>query len=180
VTRSDGQWLVELDGRPAFEVWVEDVRSAGGQVPEGRARDVALFLANHYEIGVLDNSRSEELVRCPLDIRDDGAVLLAGSVGEGRRTRVMAAPRVDIFAASIRAATTASEAAGSAVSGALVLPCTSRMMTLGADFARENAAIARALRAPLGGACVYGEIARSQRDTDAFHNATTVILAFPA
>jgi hypothetical protein len=180
VTRSDGQWLVELDGRPARDVWLEDVRASGAQVPAGSPREVAIFLANHYEIGVLDAARTEELVRCPLDIRADGAVLLAGSVGEGKRARVMSAPREDIFAASIEAAHVAAKMAGGEISGALVLPCTSRMITFGENFSREIAAIAGALGASTGGACVAGEIARARRDADSFHNSTTVILAFPS
>jgi hypothetical protein len=180
VTRSDGQWLVELDGRPAFDVWAEDVRAAGGEMPAGRDHDVTVFLANHYEIGVLDASRPEAVVRCPLGIRSDGAVRLSGGVGEGKRTRVMVAAENGVLEASLEAANAARKAAGAGIGGALVLACTSRMVTLGSDFPRETSAIAKALDAPIGGVCVFGEIARSRRDADAFHNATTMVLAIPS
>ncbi len=180
VTRSDGQWLVELDGRPAFDVWAEDVKAAGGDLPAGRGHDVAVFLATHYDLGVLDGGQAEPVVRCPVSIRGDGAVRLSGGVGEGKRTRLMVAPHVAVLEASREAAIEAQRAAGADVHGALVLSCTTRMVALGSEFSRETTAIAHALEAPIGGVCTFGEIARARRDSDAFHNATTVVVAIPA
>ena len=88
--------------------------------------------------------------------------------------------RSGVLQASEAAARAALFAAGTVgVQGALVLSCTGRMMTLGSDFRLETASIATALGAPIGGVCVFGEIARARRDTEAFHNATTVVLAIP-
>jgi hypothetical protein len=179
VTRSDGAWLIELDGRPAFDVWVEDARAAGLDPPAGHGQDAVLYLANHFTLGVLDNARPEPILRGPVSIRD-GAVRLSGGVGEGKRTRFMVPQRSGVLEASEAAAKAALYAIGSeTIQGGLVLACTGRMITLGSDFPKETASISDALGAPIGGVCVYGEIARSSRDTEAFHNATTVVLAIP-
>jgi methyl-accepting chemotaxis protein len=181
VTRSDGPWLVELDGRPAFEVWVDDARAAGLDVPVGRGSEVVVYLANHFCLGLLDQGRSEPVLRSPVGIRDAGEVRLSGGVGEGKRTRFMLPQRSGVLEASGAAARAALEAAGEGgVQGGLVLACTGRMVTLGSDFPLETASIASTLGAPIGGACVFGEIARTRRDTEAFHNATVVVLAIPA
>jgi hypothetical protein len=180
VTRSDGPWLMELDGRPAFDVWVEDAKATGLDVPSGRGAEAVIFLSNHFSLGVLDATRSEPILRSPVRIQSKGGVRLSGSVGEGKRARFMLARRSSVLEASEAAAKAALFAAGTGgVQGGLVLACTGRMITLGSDFPLETASIASALGAPIGGVCVFGEIARARRDTEAFHNATTVVLAIP-
>ncbi len=180
VTRADGAWLLELDGRPAFDVWADDVSMAGGELPSGRGMNVAQYLANNFELGVEDDRRAEPVVRAPFAIRDDGAVRMSASIGEGVRTRLMHATRDDLLEAARDAARQAAGGTREAPAGALVLACTGRMATLGDGFAEEPAAIARLLQAPVGGACVFGEIARARRDADAFHNTTTVVVAIPS
>ncbi len=188
VTRADGIYLHELDGRPALDVWVEDARRAGGAPPED-PKDLALYLANHYELGLADGStpriavaddKRELVVRVPFAIRADRAIHLSASVSDGTHVRVLHATRGDLLRASSEAATSAVLRAGSRVSGALVLACSSRLVVLGDAFAEEPAGIRLAVDAPIGGACVFGEIARNLRDVDAFFNTTAVVVAFAA
>lgn len=187
VTRADGIHLLELDGRPALEVWLEDARQAGGTPPVER-KDIALYLANHYELGIVGESASrisvtgdprELVARAPFAIRDDGAIMLSASIPDGSQVRVLHASSDDLLLASSEAAASAVERAGSRVSGALVLACTARLAALGDSFGKEPVAIARKVGAPIGGACVFGEIARNLRDTDSFFNTTAVVVAFP-
>jgi hypothetical protein len=179
VTRSDGPWLIELDGQPAFNVWLADAKRAELSPPSGHGNDLVVYLANHFSLGILDSGREEPVLRSPVTVKE-GAVRLSGGVGEGKRTRFMVPGRSGVLEASQAAAKAALHAAGDGdVQGGLVLSCTGRMVSLGTDFHRETESIAGALGAPIGGVCVYGEIARASRDTEAFHNATTVVLAIP-
>lgn len=189
VTRAEGIHLVELDNRPALEVWLDDARRAGASPPSDR-KDIALYLANHYEIGIADAFRprssplptaadEHELVaRAPFALRDDGAIELSASIPDGTHVRVLHASRADLLRASSEAAASAVLRAGSPVAGALVLACSGRLAALGSDFEQEPAAIRRRIEAPIGGACVFGEIARNLRDSDAFFNTTAVVIAF--
>ncbi|MBX3189299.1 MAG: FIST C-terminal domain-containing protein [Labilithrix sp.] len=186
VTRADGIHLLELDDRPALDVWLEDARAAGAEPPSD-PKALALYLADYYELGLADGSTPpttlaqdprELIARAPFEIREDGAIRLSGAIGEGTRVRVLHASREDLLRASSEAATTAVERAGGAVVGALVLACTGRLAALGGAFPEEPAGIAQNLGAPIGGACVFGEIARNVRDHDAFFNTTVVIVAF--
>jgi hypothetical protein len=188
ITRSEGVHLVELDGRPALDVWLEDARGAGGQPPTER-KNIALYLANHYEIGIDESSASriaivgdtrELVARAPFGIRDDGAMQLSASIAEGTRVRVIHATRTDLLKASGEAAASALIRVGSRVAGALVLACSGRLAALGDAFPQDPAEIRRRLGAPMGGACVFGEIARNVRDSDAFFNTTAVVMAFAA
>lgn len=186
VTRSDGPWLLELDRRPALDVWCEDVRAAGGDPPaappSGSPRDLAVYLANRYELGIVDDAHREPIVRAPFDTRADGAVLMSASVAEGTRTRVMHATERALLTAAHDAARAAKDAAHGSIAGALVFACTGRLAALGGAFPEELRAIADALAVPAGsggGACVFGEIARARREQDAFHNTTVVVACIP-
>jgi hypothetical protein len=182
VTRANGPVLVELDRRPARDVWLEDIRRDGG-VPPTNERELAVYLANYYELGLVvgNGHGGDELVaRAPWVIGPDGSITLSASIGEGQKVHVVHASRKDLLRASTDAAAAAVMRAGSQVAGALVLACTGRIAALGEEFADEPERIRRRLAAPIGGACVYGEIARNERDVDAFHNTTAVIVAFAA
>ena len=180
ITKADGAWLVALDGRPAIDVWVEDARAAGATPPPGRGKDLTLYLANHYELGLAGGKLIEPLVRAPFAIRADGAVRLSASVPEGMRARVMHATRADLFGAADEATRSASEAMGGDAAGALILSCAGRLAVLGEEFGAEPAAISKYLGAPVGGGCVFGEIALARKDVDAFHNTSVVVVAIPA
>lgn len=180
VTRADGRKLLALDGRPALDVWLEDVRKAGGTIPA--RKDLLVYLVNEYEIALTDSPTSmEELVaRAPTQIDSDGAVHLSASIGEGRNVRLVHASRKDLLRASTNAASDALMRAGSQLAGALVFPCSSRIALLGDEFSQEPRNIRDRVAAPIGGVCVFGEIAKTERDVDAFFNTTAVVVAFAA
>ena len=184
VTRAEGPVLHQLDDRPAIDVWLEDVRSAGATPPASSGSELALYLANHYALGLADPAQKNhrkggELVpRAPVDVGADGSVKLSASIGEGRRVHVVHASRKDLLRASTEAAADAVMRAGGRVAGALVLACSGRLAVLGNEFQEEAAIIRDRVGAPIGGACVFGEIAKNERDVDAFFNTTAVVVAF--
>ncbi len=188
VTRADGTHVLELDERPALVVWLEDVQNAGGVPPSSDDRKaLAFYLGNNYGIGIAEASAPriaiageirELVARTPFAIREDGAVQMSASIAEGTQIRVLHATHDDLIKAAGEAAAAAVVRAGSSVAGALVFACSSRLAALGDCFPKEPAEIRRRLGAPMGGACVFGEIARNVRDADAFFNTTAVIVAF--
>jgi hypothetical protein len=104
---------------------------------------------------------------------------MSAALPERAHVRVVHARKPDMLEAAREAATRAKVAAGGPLAGALVLACTGRLVALGDQFAEEPAIIARTLGAPIGGACVFGEIARGRRDVEAFYNSTAVVMAIP-
>jgi hypothetical protein len=178
VTRSEGPWLLEVDGRPALDAWLADVRAADGNPPAG-GKELLVYLAIHYELGLDAPALDEPLVRAAMELREDGAVRLAAGIPEGKRVRVMRASSREMLEASRKATEVARERAGGSTPGALVFSCSGRLAALGERFREEPEGIARALGAPVAGACVFGEIARSHRELDAFHNTTAVVVALP-
>lgn len=189
VTRTEGYLLLELDGRRALDVWLEDVRAAGGNPPH-EPRELVSFLAkHHYELGIAEGSSTrvalmsqgaarELPARGLRGLRERGVIVLSASLPEGSHVRVLEASRDALLRASADAASDASARAGRPLAGALVLACSGRLAALGDAFPCEPTQTCARLEAPIGGACVFGEIARNLRDADAFFNATTVIMAF--
>ncbi len=180
ITAVDGAWLVGLDGRPALDVWREDIVAAGGTPPTGCGPEVPVFLAQHYPLGIFLGDGREPVVRAAFGVRSDGAVLLSTGIAENAVARVLATTRAELLAASRDAARVAVHATHGALAGALVLACSSRHAMLGDAFAEEPRAIAAEVGAPIGGCMVFGEIARARRDVEAFHNTTAVVIVIPA
>jgi len=178
VTRSDGPWLMELDGLPALDVWLADARDAGFR-PSSGGEPLHVQLAHRNALGLDVQSHVEPIVRAPVGLRHDGAVSLAAGIPEGTRVRVMQASPADMLDASAWAGRVARERAGGRCAGAVVFASESRRAALGDRFDEEASLIARAVEAPVAGACVRGELARAHREIDAFHNATAVVLAWP-
>ena len=104
--------------------------------------------------------------------------MMSASIAEGTHVRVMHATRADLLRASSEAAAAAMTRAGDRIAGALVLACSGRLACLGDAFPQEPDAIQKRIAAPIGGACVFGEIAKNVRDADAFFNTTAVVVAF--
>jgi len=178
VTATDGPWVLTLDGRPAFDVWTEDARAAGG-TPPADPKERKPYLANYFPFGMEVTSLPEPVVRVPMEVRADGAARV-GVLGEGTRVQVMRAALPGMLGGSREAADLARSRLGERTAGAFVFACGGRLVVLGERFAEEARAVSRALRAPIAGVCVYGEIARAHREVDAFHNHTAVVAALPS
>lgn len=184
VTRAEGNVVVELDRRPALDVWLEDARRAGATLPDQPAA-IERYLTLHQGLGIGDPSgrapdAGELVVRTPFAVERDGRVRLASAIGEGLRVHVMQANRKELLRASTSAAADAVMRARTKIAGALVLPCSGRLAVLDDEFTEECRLIRDRIGAPIGGACVFGEIAKTDRDHDAFFNTTVVVAAFPS
>jgi hypothetical protein len=165
VTRAAPGRVVELDGRPAAEVYRERV---GGHLPPEAVISRPLGLQRRV---------GEAHIRF---VEDDGAH--DGSLGcalpAGAMAWVMEAEPSDVLAATDLACAEALEGLDGAPAAALlVFDCTARPQVLGDAAGEEAARIARhAGDAPVAGFATWGEIART-RGSAGFHQQTLVVLA---
>jgi hypothetical protein len=191
ITRSDGVEVFEIDGRPAAEVLLEDVRRVRSDIPTDRSQ-LASYIARYHSIGIVDDGTTsrkrtsgdapddvrELVIRSPHALDDDGALRMSAAIGEGTRICVLAASQEDLVGGAIIAANAAAASAETSVAGALVLSCAGRLLAAGDRFAQEPAAVAERIGAPIGGTCVYGEFARNLGESDAFFNMSVVVVVF--
>jgi methyl-accepting chemotaxis protein len=184
VTKASGNVVEELDGRPAFEVWKEEVRAAaaanGVKIDEVATKDVGPHLLR-YELGMIAGPKDYK-IRAPLSVGANGAVSFACGIPEGAVVRVTSSAEADQITSARAAAERARKALGGAkVAGALVFDCICRNLILGNRFADAVSEIHHGLGgAPVAGFETYGEIAMDLGQSSGFHNTTTVVLAFPA
>lgn len=185
VTRAEGNRVLELDGRPAFERYTELVRDeaiAAGLGDPGATDDAsALFrIFVRYSPGLHagDGWRNRNCITR----EKDGALGFTCGIARGARlTMLKSDPERQIASARRAAAEAVADLGpGGRAAGALVFDCVCRKTLLGDRFSETTRAIAEEVGAPLSGFESYGEVALRDGDFSGFHNSTTVVLVFSA
>lgn len=180
VTKAEGATVHEIEGRPAWDVWLERTREHAKKsgIDVDRLADVEVggFLLR-YEAGLAAGDGYK--IRAPL-ARHGGSIAFATEVPEGSIVRITQSEADAQVASAREAARRAREAVGDrAVKGALVFDCICRNLILGARFQQAVKGIGDEIGgAPLCGFETYGEIALSAGDLSGFHNTTSVVLVF--
>lgn len=178
VTRADGSVVLEVDGRPAWDVWLEHSGKRARELgldPEGQPGAYLLRFEAGLRIG------DEFKVRAPLAPKPGGGILFATPMLEGTLFHIMESDAAKQVDSAVEAARRARSALGGAeVAGALVFDCICRKIILGDGYSSMLGRVSAELgSAPLAGFATYGEIAMNSGDMSGFHNTTTVVLAFP-
>ena len=182
VTAADGATVQMIDGRPAWDVWVEQTReaarAAGIDVDGLPEQDVGGYLLR-FEAGLQSGSALK--IRAPLAKTEDGSLQFACAVPTGATFRITESSAGRQVEAAIAAAKTAGSQIEGSVAGAIVFDCICRNLILGEAFGDAVQGMSEALGGvPLAGFETYGEIALAAGDMSGFHNTTTVVLAFPS
>lgn len=172
VTRSEGNVLAELDGRPALDLYTEYLGPYAKDLPASGLR---------FPLAVRVDGEDHSLVRTLLGIdRDAGTMTFAGDVPEGTTARLMRANPDHLVDGAHRAARRAAADLGTAPELALLVSCVGRRWTLGQRSEEEvEQAIDGLGGAPAIGLYAYGELAPAEGGTPcALHNQTMTITAF--
>lgn len=182
VTRAEGSVVHEIDGRPAWDVWVEKTREATDklgfdptQIPYG---DVGGYLLR-FEAGLSQGDAYK--IRAPLFRVGDHSIGFACGIPEGSVIRITESEPTRQIDSAREAARRARQQVGDLpLAGAVVFDCICRNLILKDEFKTAIAGIHTELgQVPLAGFETYGEIALDAGDLSGFHNTTTVVLAFP-
>jgi hypothetical protein len=182
VTKAEAGTVLEVEGRPAWEVWKEQTRDRAAErgidVAQLSRQDEGGFLLR-YEAGL--SAGDGYKIRAPLSRNADGSINFACGIPEGAVIRITESePERQLESAREAARRARAQLEGASVAGALVFDCICRNLILGADFARAVRGISDELgNVPLAGFETYGEIALDAGDMSGFHNTTSVVLAFP-
>jgi methyl-accepting chemotaxis protein len=176
-TRVDGSVVLEIDGRPAWDVWREataDRAKALGLTAEESPGAYLLRFEAGLRVG------HEYKVRAPLAPKPGGGILFATPLLEGTVFSIMESDPSAQIESAVSAARAARQAMGGGeVAGALVFDCICRKLILGERYAVALHDISRELGgAPHAGFETYGEVAMNSGDMSGFHNTATVVLAF--
>jgi methyl-accepting chemotaxis protein len=184
VTRAEGSIVHELDGQPAWKRYAQLTRDLGlaaqgvdpDTITDAGAR---LQFFAWYQTGI--NLGDSYKNRTPLGKLADDSMAFACGIPEGTELEVLqSTTEAQVESAREAARQAAAKLGDHKVSGALVFECACRQVYLGDRFGEAPRAVSLELGgAPLAGLEAYGEVALNVGDFSGFHNATTVVLAFP-
>lgn len=176
VTKAEGARLIEIDGKPAIEMYRAYAERLGVTLT---AENQNQFVFTH-ELGIV--LMNDELkVRAPLSVNEDGSINCATEVPVGQQVRIVEGDHDAIVAAARTAAEHAmTNLGGQPAAGAIVFDCVARKLVLGAGFRREVEAFHDVVKGPVMGFNTYGEIARVRGQLSGFHNTTAVVAVLPA
>lgn len=172
-TASQGNRVVTIDWRPAFEVYQAVIKTEYGI--DLTAENFYQY-AVHFPFGILRAS-GEIVVRIPVALADDGSLFCVGEVPENSVLVLLKSPEAGGNACLDRLAKDLNFAsAGSSGHRLLAFYCAGRRMHLGVAAETELAELcALAQVSELAGALSLGEIGSTQRGGyPVFHNATLV------
>lgn len=180
VTRAEANLVIEIDGRPAWDVWVEATRehaaARGLDVTKMADDEIGAFLLL-FEAGL--SVGREYKIRAPLS-REGTAIRFATALPEGTVLRITESTPERQIASAREAARRACAQLRNRPAGAVVFDCICRNLILKDRFRGAVAEMSEELGgAPLAGFETYGEIALDTGNLSGFHNTTSVVLAFP-
>lgn len=175
VTEAEGNVIVSLDWRPAFEVYRESVEANSGQrfTPEN-----FFAIAKAYPFGIA-RLGDEVVVRDPIKADGDRLVCV-GETQVGAFVHILNGSTESLITAAGQARRRAETALGAGTPAVeLLIDCISRVLFLEHHFDREMVA-ASIPGLPRLGALTIGEIANGGGDYLEFYNKTTVVALLEA
>ena len=170
VTRSQGNVLFELDGKPALALYKDYL----GELASGLPATALRFPLSIRE----ESSAKTSVVRTVLAIDEKSqSMTFAGDIPNGWRAQLMRSNHDRLIAGAMRAASDANAGMSYRPALALAISCVGRRLVLGARTEEETEAALDAL--PPGshqiGFYSYGEISHAGRASCELHNQTMTL-----
>ncbi len=153
ITRSEGNVLYEIDGKPALDLYKKYLGDKANQLPGS-----ALI----YPLNVQPEGNKQSFVRTILNINEqENAMILAGDVPEKSRVQLMMSTMDDIAAASETAARRAVQGRREAPQLAILISCIGRKLVLDQRVEEEVEEVIDVIGhdVTITGMYSYGEIA---------------------
>jgi hypothetical protein len=172
VTRVDGSTLYSLDGRSAYQAYVDQFPNS----PDLTLEDFGQFALDH-PLG-LPQIGHEYVIRDPFQAGPRGELYCAGVIPRRAVVQIMEGNKETLIEAAQQSAQQAvAPLGGKPPLMGLVFSCVSRLGYLGPAAQDEVATIRETLGAetPFVGLFSFGEIAAQQDCLPAFHNKTAVV-----
>jgi hypothetical protein len=183
ITKTQGNVLYEVEGRPALDVWKDYLRD----LLKARGIDVDRLELNElskiflqYEAGLLTGDNYK--IRFPVSCNADGSLNFVCSIMQGSVVCIMDSTKEDQIHVVKQAAEIALKMTrGRPLAGAIIFDCACRAMILKEEFSKSIQASQEVLGPiPIIGCETYGEVAMEMGQLSGFHNTSTVIMLFPS
>ncbi|KAA2216643.1 FIST signal transduction protein [Maribacter flavus] len=173
ITRSQGNLLFELDGKPALDLYVKYLGKKAKDLPKS-----ALL----YPLSVKTSENAEPIVRTILNIDEkENTMTLAGDVPQGSKVQLMMSSVDDIANGANEAGRLAMKDRLKSPELALLVSCIGRKLVMDQRTEEEIEEVKSVIGgdAYIGGFYSYGELAPfSQNNSCKLHNQTMTLTLF--
>lgn len=180
-SRVEENVLYEIDGKPAWDVWKEEIRDRAKalnlDVDEISDTDASKLLVR-YELGL--STGKDYKIRVPLSKNEDGSLNFACTIPTGASFKIMESPIDAQIESAHTAAVKSMQNFSGKLAGALIFDCVCRGLILEDRFYEAVEQIKEVLGpVPILGFETYGEICKEKGQFSGYHNTSTVIMLIP-
>ncbi|MFZ0491330.1 MAG: FIST N-terminal domain-containing protein [Salegentibacter sp.] len=166
VTRSKGNLLYEIDGKPAVEMYLKYL----GKNDQQDDLDVFKDVSVEYPF-IVERDQNETVLVSTRDINEEENALVTDmDMPEGTNFWFAQPPGFDIVEEILEKAAMIKESQKTKADALLVFSCAGRPPLLGPMVTEENEGLARIWNAPMAGFFTYGEYGRAYKGKQNFHS----------
>lgn len=182
-TRSEYNRIFELNGRPAFEVYMEIWSDIFPDIKDksfDEIKQIFYDFAVHHPVG-LAQLMGEYLIRDPYEVKEDNSICCGGEVPENSVLHFMTGNPDSLIIGTKNATRNALDSINMAEPrGSLYFDCITRYTLPDYNFQGEVNSIKKTLGSniPIIGILSHGEIATPETGPVLFHNKTLAISVF--
>ena len=174
--KTDGNKVLELNWRPAFEVYKEVVEEYADVNFEGTD---FFDISKGYPFGIYKEGK-EDIVRDPIAVEEEGALVCVGNLSQNVSLNILCGDNQKLVESASAAA---DEAIDESTQDMLIVDCISRVLYLEDSFDEELGAVKRVIQKKGGevkseGVLSIGEISSSKEGYLELYNKTIVVSSF--
>ena len=174
--KTDGNKVLELNWRPAFDVYREVVEAHSEVKFEGAD---FFSISKGFPFGIFKEGK-EDIVRDPIAVDEDGALVCVGNVSQNVSLNILCGDSKKLIESATEAA---AESVDESTQDMLIVDCISRVLYLEDSFEEELKAIKKVINSAGGefqseGVLSIGEISSSKEGYLELYNKTIVVSSF--
>lgn len=168
VTKSDDDWLYEIEGQPALELYL---RYLGKQSISKKITNIMEEIGFYYPFLTID--AGDPIIRTPLMIDEETkAIKLDFPIQAGKQVQFSLPPDFDIIENVLEKANEIKSTNQSDAEALLIFSCAGRHTALGPLISSENDGLHQIWKVPTAGFFTYGEYGRGANGKPQFHSTT--------
>ncbi|QNJ97675.1 FIST signal transduction protein [Constantimarinum furrinae] len=167
VTKSKGHLLLEIDGKPAMDMYLKYLGRT--DLEEKEEYDVLRELSFEYPF-IVERENNETILKSPMKINQkENGLFMDMEMPVGTKFWFTKPPELDIVEEILEKADLLKNSPNEVADALLIFSCAGRHPALGPFVTEENEGLAELWKTPMAGFFTYGEIGRSYNGKQNFH-----------
>jgi len=175
VTKSDGNIVYEIDGKPALDMLMKYL---GVDVKIGQGKEIVAFLNAWYYPLQLERDNGDTVIRATRFANNkERSLICTGSVPQGSQIKFSLPPDFDAIETVVSECASVKDSEQQQADALIMFSCVSRHLSFGALMKEEIEQVQNVWNAPMIGFFTYGEYGKSKIGTNEFHNNACCLVA---